>query len=222
MTIWCQTLNGRAFDLLDPRADAVDLREVAFHLSTINRYAGAAESVVSVAMHTLIAAAEAPPSLRPWVLVHDAHEAYIGDWPTPAKQALIAAAEAHGPSVRNAMDRLTARLNRAIWEAAGLCAPTPEQRRMIKFYDVRALMTERRDFLAPAPRPWDATLEAVGPAKRVYRAQHFGRTPFDVGALLWNEFQTWLPAFRAGGSIAAKTPTAPGGAGGAKLETARP
>lgn len=209
MSPWVQTLHGRSFDLANPRAADVDFHEIAQQLATINRYAGAAMSVVSVATHTLIAAENAPPSIRPWVLAHDAHETALGDWPTPAKHALVLSARMLGGSaaammVKHAIDHTFARVDAAIWEAAGLDEPTDEQRRQIKFYDLLAMQTERRDFLAPAPARWAPEIEAAPAARKVYRPGHFGKTPFDVGERLWREFQTWFPALKGARQEAAE------------------
>lgn len=206
--IWSQTYDGRAFNLLDPDPADICFREIATTLSQINRYAGASRAPVSVALHTLIAADNAPPSLKAHVLLHDAHEAYIGDITTPTAAALARLADDRNAPicvvrpgaaiVREALAKLKFGIDVAIYEAADLPPPDARMQAEIKHADRIALMTERRDFLAAPPRPWGLELEAVAPAKRVYRAGTFGRTPVDVAGALYDEFRRWLPAFGGG------------------------
>jgi len=54
-------------------------------LADINRYNGAALKQISVAAHTLIVCDAAPDAVKPWALLHDAHEARIGDITTRCK-----------------------------------------------------------------------------------------------------------------------------------------
>jgi len=211
--VWCQTLHGHALDLLAPDPRMLDFREIAEQLAAIARFAGAARSrfgAVSVAFHTLLAAHEAPPSLKPYMLVHDAHEFAIGDIPTPAARALARIADADGGGaprgwiVADALGRLKDGLDRAIWSAAGLAPPDERQRAAIRFHDIKALVTERRDFCAPPPYSWGPEIEAVAPSARVWRGDEFGRTPLDVADSLWRAFQTHLPSL--GGGLPAPAP----------------
>lgn len=50
---WMQTFTGRQFWPLDPRAEEVDLVDIAHHLSLICRYCGASRRMYSVAEHSL-------------------------------------------------------------------------------------------------------------------------------------------------------------------------
>lgn len=187
--IWTQTLRGRAFDLLAPTPEMIDFAEIAETLSTLHRYAGAAEKPVSVALHTLIALDAAPPAIRPHVLLHDAHEYVIGELVQPFKMAM---AEVLGPRFDAALTSLTDRIDRAIHAAAGLPLPTPAQRALIRHADLTALMTERRDFLARPPLPWAPALEAIKPLPKKYRL----RAAPDVADELLSKFRVYLPTLR--------------------------
>lgn len=183
---WTQTLRGRAFDLLEPRAEDVDFREIADTLAQINRFNGATEKPISVAQHTLIAASAAQTELRPWVLLHDCHEAYMGDITTPVRRVLAL----YEVGVIRALAALTEQLDAAIHKAAGLPLPTDEQVGWIALADRRALVTERRDFLARPALSWGERIERIAPLTRVQRH----RPAPDVAAELHEAFTQSLPA----------------------------
>ncbi|MDI9847334.1 hypothetical protein QM467_04575 [Rhodoblastus sp. 17X3] len=195
--IWTQTLRGKAFDLLNPDPKLVDFKEIADQLSTIHRYAGAAEKPVSVARHTLIAFDAAQPQDRAVVLLHDAHEAYIGDLTTPAARALAARIKRQSgtkaaESFELGLYSLKLELDAVIYAAAGLAMPLPAQRARIKRADLIALRTERRDFLAKPPQPWAAEIEALAPLPKKYKL----RPAPDLAEELFEKFKTYLPALR--------------------------
>jgi 5'-deoxynucleotidase YfbR-like HD superfamily hydrolase len=197
--IWTQTLKGKAFDLLNPDPKQVDFKEIAEQLARINRYAGGSEKPISVAQHTLIAMDAAAPGDRAAVALHDAHEAYIGDLPNPAIQALYASIdEVYGAEAASAMKSslgyLKDRLDAAIFTAAALPLPAlvEGQAKRIRHADLVALVTERRDFLAAKPRPWAPEIEAVKPLPKKYRF----KSHLDVADELYAAFKTYLPALR--------------------------
>jgi hypothetical protein len=200
--IWSQTLRGRAFDLINPDARHVDFAEIADTLAFLRRYAGAAEKPVSVAQHTLIVFDAAQPEDRAHVLLHDAHEAYIGDIITPTAQALAAIVEdllqprrtINGRALfLTALASLKTRIDGAIYHAAGLAPPGEDQRARIRRADLIALRTERRDFLAKPPKPWEPEIEALAPLSKKYRL----RAAPDVADELLQKFNTYLPALRS-------------------------
>ncbi len=53
---WKQTYSGQAFDLARPRAEDVNLMDIFWHLSLINRYNGATGVPYSVATHSWLVA----------------------------------------------------------------------------------------------------------------------------------------------------------------------
>lgn len=81
------------FDLLDPRPEDVNLHDIAGALSWILRFTGHGDASVSVARHSVTCYREAcrrglPLDVRRLALMHDAHEAYIGDVSSPLKSLL--------------------------------------------------------------------------------------------------------------------------------------
>lgn len=59
-------------------------------LAKINRYNGRTHEPWSVAAHSVLVETLCPPQLKPWALLHDAHEAFIGDIVTPAVDLIAA------------------------------------------------------------------------------------------------------------------------------------
>lgn len=91
-----RTFRGKNVNLLDPSSDMIDRTDLAHHLSLECRWAGAVSRHYSVAEHSIWVARMAkcivPAELREaaclWGLLHDAHEAYVKDIPTPLKMLL--------------------------------------------------------------------------------------------------------------------------------------
>jgi uncharacterized protein len=200
--VWSQSLNGRALNLLEPDPKAIDFEEVARTLAGINRFAGAAEAPVNVALHTLIAAECAPASLRPWILLHDAHEYALGDWTTPVKRALCSVADeikpGFGVGVGVVFQRLAYRHDCAIHAAAGVPMPSADQTAAIHVADLRALRTERDRFCARPPLAWAPAVERAEPLAR-FPSRWLRRRPAveDADELL-AAFRAALPALRKG------------------------
>ena len=97
MRVYIQTRSGIEFDLEQPRHEDVVLGDIAHALSHINRFVGHAGGY-SVAEHLVLCCREAQyrgmqaQDIR-MALMHDAHEAYMGDIATPVKKLLGDAVE---------------------------------------------------------------------------------------------------------------------------------
>lgn len=132
-----QTVSGKAFWPLDPRADEVDIEDIAHALSMMCRFGGHILDFYSVAEHSVRvseAIAEVGGTIEEqfFGLLHDAAEAYIGDMVWPLKQA---------PEVRGYKD-VEKRVEAAIAERFGLA---PEMPAIVKHFDIVMLATEKRD-----------------------------------------------------------------------------
>ena len=91
--ILVETFSGQAMDLLRPDSELIHLDDIAHSLGNNCRFNGHTSSYYSVAEHSVLVAClvEKMTSSRHLVLagfLHDAHEAYLGDIPTPIKQNL--------------------------------------------------------------------------------------------------------------------------------------
>lgn len=86
------TLSGKKFNLLDPKADTIDISDIAHGLAFKGHFAGQTPCYFSIAQHSLLALHNLVQSWREEnkqlalaILLHDAAEAYIGDMIKPIK-----------------------------------------------------------------------------------------------------------------------------------------
>lgn len=85
-----RTYLGIVFYPYAPRAEAIQIEDIAHHLSLLCRFNGAVRTFYSVAEHSVRVAAwvhSVAPEHALWALLHDASEAYIGDMIRPVKHA---------------------------------------------------------------------------------------------------------------------------------------
>lgn len=82
------THTGLYFDFGDPRPEMFRLEDVAHALAILPRFQGHTPKPYSIAQHSVLCSFLAPDSLRLEALMHDAHEAYVGDMPRPLKALL--------------------------------------------------------------------------------------------------------------------------------------
>jgi uncharacterized protein len=168
-----QVTSGKMMDLAYPRIEAVDFDDIAEQLAKQPRFAGATPNAFfSVAQHSvhvadLVYSRSRDCELAAYGLLHDGHEAYLGDDTTPKRQALgVIALEVYGPKgheiVMDVMQAQRWRLDAVILQAAGLKFPVPATTAvLIKRVDLAMLKTERLA-LMPAGPPWPM-LEKVEP-----------------------------------------------------------
>lgn len=151
---WIQTAHGRTFDLGNPRASDIHVDDVAHHLAQINRYTGAARRPYNVAQHSCLVSQLLPPRLRLAGLLHDAAEAYTGDWSSPMK--VLVRLEAPG-----LLEKIHGRIERCVEERFGLNL-TPEDHALIKWADLTMLATEKRDLMPIDSRPLEEWAASAG------------------------------------------------------------
>ena len=167
------------------------LSEIGHSLAHINRFTGHAKRAYSVAEHSLLVADMAKaqdmgPMVQLCALMHDAHESITGDVATPIKQVL-----------GDAWGRFERAEQNALLHAYGLVDAMAEHASIVKFYDRKALATERRDLLAFYPHsstPWpiiDTPGIEITPWDGVYlMPEHRVKTP----ALVWANQWMWRTA----------------------------
>ena len=164
---WIQTHSGKAFDLLDPKPEQGGLDDICHALAHTNRYSGHVGRW-SVAQHSIVVANIALDLLDSAErkefgdevfldgLLHDSHEAYVGDLALPVKRAMPV-------HVRGWWQDLEAGAQRAIEESLG-CRWSSERAMWsenIKRADVMACDAERRVLgMWPEARPWHLPYES--------------------------------------------------------------
>ena len=153
---WMQTVSGTPFELMQPRVIDVSFPEVAHALSNICRFAGHVKEFYSVAEHCCRVADILPPAVKVYGLLHDAHEAFIGDVTTPVKQCLGKEA------MKQFEGNVEAPLMQAIYDAANIPPPDQSIIDAVKYADIVLLMTERRDLMSPTQRSW-GSYETIPP-----------------------------------------------------------
>lgn len=132
-----------------PERGVFDIRAIAHALSHINRFTGHTIAPYSVAQHSVLVSRACPPELAFAGLMHDAHEAFVGDVASPIKWEL-----------GRAWRELEERVERATLAAFGL--PWPHLPG-VKHADLVLLATEKRDLLIwDDPEPWPC-LDGIEP-----------------------------------------------------------
>lgn len=146
---WIHTRHGAAFDLLEPKPEQILLADIAYALAGICRYTG--HGRITVAEHSVLVAkllyrCMGDLSLAWQGLMHDAHEAYIGDDASPKKRALFFLG-GRGP-----FEKLEGIVAGAVRARFGLPA---ELDKAVVSADLTLLVTEAPTQLAwPPPRDW--------------------------------------------------------------------
>ena len=160
-------------DLINPTPEMVCFLTIARVLARVPRFGGHTNNgVLSVAQHCLeganaILRDTGRRDAAGAFLLHDAHEAYIGDITTPVVDAIADLSECPH-HVHMAIRQLKARLDEAIYTAAGIAWPLPaDVRDMVEEYDIRMCRTECDARMAPSPRPWSEPYVSAEPVADV-------------------------------------------------------
>jgi hypothetical protein len=139
---YVRTMNGHAVELLDPDPATIDLDDIVYNLCNSVRFNGGMEPAWTVGSHCLLVMAYAwmdgcGRDVQRWALMHDWHEAYTGDIPSPLK-AIIAGQTKVLELIENALDE-------AIAEALGVDVPSADTRERVHKYDTMAFEFEQRE-----------------------------------------------------------------------------
>lgn len=159
-----RTASGR--DLLLSRPDAICIEDIAAHLAKINRFNGATSDPYSVAQHSalvqrLAALSGGDAATQLWALLHDAHEAYLGDMPTPVQRHVFGDADKGRNILPTPWEEAQLRLDEAICAHCGLTL-TAAMRDTVAALDRAALATEWRDLMpGPVPLGWPEAVAGI-------------------------------------------------------------
>lgn len=153
-TATVQLHSGMCVDLLAPNLTELRLTDIATALARIPRFLGATlgDHAYSVAQHSVLVAQllhDQTVHVQRAGLLHDAHEAFTGDIPTPVKSALG----------RHLVEALERRLRLPLFARFGLGPGLLDDAR-IHAADRLALATERHRLMAPSSWPWGRDLPA--------------------------------------------------------------
>lgn len=170
---WMQTFSGKQYWPRDPRADEVDIIDIAEALSKQTRYGGHCLKFYSVAEHCVLMAREADrlgctPGECFAAHHHDASEAYLVDVPRPIKSDLIGYFTIEESNMRCIAERFKFEF------------PLPA---IVKSLDNRILLDEQAQNMAPPPASWNIPGAALGVTLRFWSPAH-ARIEF-LAALYW-------------------------------------
>lgn len=136
---WIQTYTGRKFYPLSPRAEDIDIVDIAHALSQKCRFTGHCSEFWSVANHSITVADECTGKNALIALMHDAAEAYMPDVASPIKSLL--------PDVME--------MERVLWKCIAERFDLPlEMPIEVKNVDLLVLESERRRFMSPSKHNW--------------------------------------------------------------------
>ena len=131
------TRGGRMVDLLSVKPEDIDLADIAWALAHTCRFMGHPRRHYSVAEHSINVARLLPEPIKIYGLLHDAHEAYIGDISTPMKRALAALSGADHFGFEHWLDRIEQPVINAIHKKLGVPWPvSPHVMAAVKYADV--------------------------------------------------------------------------------------
>lgn len=220
MSTVMQTSTGCLVDLAHPDLSRIDIRrDIAEPLARTARFAGHMGAsrpdgrIWSVAQHCVVGAKAmleeiGSPLLALAFLVHDAHEAFIGDLTTPMARALAyemdTARRGAGEACLSALTAIKRRLDIEIWCLAG--NPMPPRMAVVKEMDLRMLAAEARQILGASESDLRTHAWPIGVADARPVRTHGALMPWstkrstDEWMALWSAWTTGLRA-------AASTPT---------------
>lgn len=163
---WIQTFSGIQFWPLDPLPEEILIEDIAHALSHQCRFAGHCNEFYSVADHSVRVSEIVPWEFALWGLMHDAAEAYLVDLSRPIKKFSTMGA---------AYSEIEAGLMKSIAARFSLkgCEPA-----LVKRADNILLVTEKRDLMKCAPKPWEDNGCEPLPEKIIPRTPAESKTAF--------------------------------------------
>jgi len=159
--MWIELSDGNHLDYEDPIIRPESLHSIATALGNICRFTGHCSKYYSVAEHSVHCArlAKGVGRMGLLMLVHDAHEAFVGDVNTPLKMLIPQYIDIE----RN--------VQKALFDALEIEWPTREEWELIKLADRTMLATEAK-WLMPSggegwqlPSPAEVILECWSPKR---------------------------------------------------------
>jgi hypothetical protein len=153
-----ETVTGNLVDVSNPDPATISIEDIAWGLSRQPRFCGQTitETAYNTAQHSIFVAEEVEKMIKGtmsgwddtalYALLHDAAEAYTGDWPSPVK---------HLPEVKPIIDEIERKLLLAIYQSLNLPGPTNQELDIIKKADRLAQKIEAFQFMPSRGKHWE-------------------------------------------------------------------
>jgi len=132
------THSGGYVNLLDPDPDTITLQDIAHALSYEPRFGGHSRRFYCVAQHSVLVSRLVPKEYALEGLLHDAHEAYCKDIPSPLK-GIIAG---HGSPYRSVEETLDTVIRRKYGLPESMSSPVADADRVTLASEAKVLMKE--------------------------------------------------------------------------------
>lgn len=132
------TYTRKTFDPASPKPEQISIIDIAHALSHQARFCGQIKDFYTVASHSVMVSKileyfGADARRQMYGLLHDAHEAYISDIPSPVKELL-------GPEI----EHIEANIDKAIYLSVGIAPLSQAEKAVIKTADIIAFYAEDR------------------------------------------------------------------------------
>ncbi len=152
---------GRDVNPLNMTLDDIDIVDIAHHLSNICRFGGATREHYSVAQHCVLVSLHVPKDEALAGLMHDAAEAYIGDFVAPLKELLCFPRAYHPSGVFTPLRVLENNILVVIFKHFNV---RPVETKLVHYADLAARETEGRDLvkgwkMSVDVDPWPETID---------------------------------------------------------------
>ncbi|MCX5570597.1 hypothetical protein [Kaistia nematophila] len=206
-----QTRSGLAVDLARPDLSAIDMMvDVAIPLSLTNRFAGHTAKLdcggFSTAQHAYLGAdavlqetgGDTDAALA--FLLHDAHEAFIGDPTSPFvasldRMAIDRLGRPVNGVIQSTLKIMKAGLDAEIYRRLGLDWPLSAYLHgIVADMDLRMLRRERDELIGDPPGPWANNVETAAPIRSLEGWDFFrGGSRMDVAREWMSRLRAWHP-----------------------------
>jgi len=137
---WAQLYSGKKFWPLDPKAEEIQIEDIAHALSLSTRFNGHCEKFYSIAQHSVLVSLIVKRDQALAGLLHDATEAYLGDIIRPFKKYL------------KQFQTIEKNVEKEIHKKFEIKNYDEKE---IKKADTILLLTEARDLMKSRPDKWD-------------------------------------------------------------------
>lgn len=148
-----ETVSGNSIDPANPDPDLINIKDIAWSLSRIARFAGHTITAIpyNVAQHSCFVASLIKnegynANVVQFGLLHDAAESFIGDIPSPIKKI---------PELKTVIDEIENKLLAVIYNKFVGRQPTEDEWEIVKFFDKKAQFIEAYNFMNSRGRNWE-------------------------------------------------------------------